>query len=207
MSIDRRDALKAMALAPLAAALTWTDADAERATALVDATDETQQRAPAFFNAREWRTVRVLADDVIPRDERSGSATDARVPEFMDFLLNEASATNQTNMRNGLAWIDTEARTRFGKGYADVTAAHLHAIRYDIAWPARATPAFAAAATWFNSFRDMTAAGFFSSRTGYRDLGYTGGVAIPRWSGSPPALLRHLGVSYDAWDAKYGQAE
>jgi hypothetical protein len=206
VTIDRRDALKAMALAPLAAALTWTEADAERAAAQVEETFE-QQRAPQFFNAREWRVVRVLVDDIIPADTRTGAATEARVPEFMDFLLTEASANNQNSMRNGLAWIDTEARTRFTKAYADCTTAQRHAILDDIAWPARVTPAFASAASWFNSMRDMTASGFFSSRLGYRDLGYTGGVAIPRWTGSPPALLRHLGVSYDQWDAKYGQTE
>ncbi len=206
MTVDRREALKAMALVPLAAAMTWTDAEAERATARVDATPE-PSAAPTFFNAREWRTVRVLVDDILPADGRSGAATSARVPEFMDFLLTEGSATNQSNMRNGLAWIDTEARTRFEKGYADCTTAQRHAILDDIAWPAKAAPAFAAAATWFNSMRDMTASGFFSSRVGYRDLGYAGGVAIPRWSGSPPALLRHLGVSYEQWDAKYSQSE
>jgi gluconate 2-dehydrogenase gamma chain len=205
MTVDRRDALKAMALMPLAAAMTWTDAEAERATAQVEASLE-ESAAPVFFNAREWRTVRVLVDDIIPADARSGAATSAKVPEFMDFLLNEASAGNQTSMRNGLAWIDTEARTRFEKGYADCSTPQRHAILNDIAWPAKADPAFAAAVTWFNSMRDMTASGFFSSRVGYRDLGYTGGVAIPRWSGSPPALLRHLGVSYDKWDAKYSQS-
>ena len=30
--------------------------------------------------------MRVLADLIIPKDERSGSATDAGVPEFMDFM-------------------------------------------------------------------------------------------------------------------------
>src|SRR5438445_8348419 len=38
---------------------------------------------PKFFTPHEWETVRVLVDLVIPRDGRSGSATDAGVPEFM----------------------------------------------------------------------------------------------------------------------------
>jgi gluconate 2-dehydrogenase gamma chain len=207
VTIDRRDALKAMALAPLAAALSFSDTEVAAASAHLETTADGDAPPPEFFNAREWRIVRVLADDVIPRDARSGSATDARVPEYMDFLLNVGSENAKTAMRNGLAWIDTEARTRFEKGYADCTPAQRHAILDDIAWPAKATPAFAAAATWFNSFRDMTASGFFTSRLGNRDLGYTGGVAIPRWTGSPPAVLRHLGVSYDQWDAKYGRPQ
>src|SRR6185503_7880501 len=74
------------------------------------------QKAPRFFNAHEWATVSMLADYVIPRDERSGSATDAKVPEYMDFLLNdkEASANSKIQMRGGLAWLDLQASERFG---------------------------------------------------------------------------------------------
>ena len=35
----------------------------------------------------------MLVDYIIPRDERSGSATDAEVPEFMDFMLDDARRT------------------------------------------------------------------------------------------------------------------
>ena len=42
---------------------------------------------PKFFTAQEWRTVRLLADMVIPKDERSGSATDSGAPEWMDFMM------------------------------------------------------------------------------------------------------------------------
>ena len=62
------------------------------------------QRAPKFFNAHEWATVAMLVDYIIPRDERSGSATDAKVPEYMDFLLAEkdANVNTQIAMHGGL---------------------------------------------------------------------------------------------------------
>ena len=34
----------------------------------------------------------MLVDYIIPRDEKSGSATDAKVPEYMDYLLAEKDA-------------------------------------------------------------------------------------------------------------------
>ncbi|MGH7735225.1 MAG: gluconate 2-dehydrogenase subunit 3 family protein, partial [Gemmatimonadales bacterium] len=37
--------------------------------------------APKFFTPHEWTTVRTLVDIIIPKDERSGTATDAAVPE------------------------------------------------------------------------------------------------------------------------------
>ena len=43
----------------------------------------------------------------------------------------------------------------------------------------------------------MTAAGFFSSAMGWKDLPYIGNMAIPEWKGCPPAALRKLGVSDD----------
>src|SRR3989449_7198071 len=60
------------------------------------------------FTPHEWETVRVLVDLVIPRDERSGSATDAGVPEYMDFMLNDRP-DGQTPMRGGLAWLDNRS--------------------------------------------------------------------------------------------------
>jgi len=204
MTINRRDALKAMAAVPVAAALTWTREEELLAAEHVERIDG-QAYTPEFFNAQEWRTVRVLVDDIIPKDERSGSATDAKVPEFMDFILNQGSQNNRTSMRNGLAWLDQESRKRQSRGYADLVERQRHLILEDIAWPAKAKEEFRANVSWFNSFRDMTASGFFSSRTGYKDLGYTGGTAIARWEGAPQALLQKLGVNYTQWDRKYGR--
>ena len=47
----------------------------------------------------------MLVDLIIPKDERSGSATDAGVPAFMDFMMID-QPRRQTAMRGGLAMID-----------------------------------------------------------------------------------------------------
>jgi hypothetical protein len=165
---------------------------------------DTKQPAPTqprrrFFTQRELRTVRVLANDVIPRDERSGSATDAGVPDFIDYNLSVEETTNETRIawRGGLRWIDTESRRRYGVPYASATAAQRHQILDDIAWPARVRPELRHGAAFFTRFRDMTAAGFFSSAIGYQDLRYMGNTFVPVWNGCPEAALRKLGVSYD----------
>src|SRR5262249_1950316 len=134
--------------------------------------------APAFFSAREWRLVRVLVDDIIPRDARSGSATDAKVPEFMDFIMTDSKLRRKpmtdTELRGGLAWLDREAVQRFGKSYADAPAAQRHALLDDIAYPAKARPELASGVAFFTKIRDFTVAGFFSSAIGYKDLEYKG---------------------------------
>src|SRR5207247_3197757 len=89
--ISRRDALKAFALVSTANVLDFTSPQVERALRSVAALSGNAEQqgtfAPKFFTHHEWQLVRTLADYVIPRDARSGSATDARVPEYMDFLL------------------------------------------------------------------------------------------------------------------------
>jgi hypothetical protein len=50
---------------------------------------------------------------------------------------------------------------------------------------------------FFNSFRDLTATGFWSSKMGVEDLGYLGNTVVPEWKGCPDKQLRKLGVRYD----------
>ena len=66
----------------------------------------------------------------------------------------------------------------------------------DIAWPKRAKPEFAEAATFFNAFRNLTATGYWSSKVGVEDLQYIGNTVVPEWKGCPEPQLKKLGVSY-----------
>lgn len=193
--MTRREALRIMALVPLAGSLGCTLQDIGQAALRVDELSGLPLE-PQFFTPDEWRTVRLLADMVIPADEKSGSATDAQVPEFMDFLLNESSESRQSSFREGLAWLDSEARRRFDVAFADGSESQRRAILDDIAWPARASEDMSDGVAFFNSFRDMAAAGFFSSRIGYADLEFRGNEFVGMWDGCPPAALEKLGVTY-----------
>jgi hypothetical protein len=195
----RRDVVKLLAAAPLAS-FAITALDLERAAAITKETLDTlaergQQYRPKYFTAEDWRTVRILVDLVIPRDERSGSATDAGVPEFMDFVLGDRP-TMRTWMREGLAWLDVECERRYGKPFRDCEPAQRTAMLDDIAWPRRARPEVQAGVRFFNNFRNFTASGFFSSRMGVEDLQYMGNRPMATWNGCPPAALRKLGVRY-----------
>ena len=89
--MERREAVELLSALPFLGALPLTPGAAQRAARFVRElrTAPGQAYAPKFFAAHEWQTVRLLADLVLPRDARSGSATDASVPEFMDFILVE----------------------------------------------------------------------------------------------------------------------
>ena len=159
------------------------------------------QPKPKFFTQRELRTVRVLADDIIPRDERSGSASEAGVVQFIDFNLSvpETSEDTRVAWRGGLRWLDTESKERFGVSYASAKAAQRHQILDDIAFLETVKPELRHGAAFFSRARDMVASGFFSSAIGFKDLQYIGNTFNPNWNGCPPEALAKLGVNYDAW--------
>ena len=204
MEIDRRSLLRALVAAPVAA-LAWTDAEASVAGELAQAAQAAASKGaaftPKFFTAHQWRTVRMLVDIILPRDDRSGSATDAGVPEFMDFMMLDQPA-RQVAMRGGLAWLDAECEQRFDKRFVDCADAQRTAVLDDIAWPSRAVdasgrirPELQHGVAFFNSFRDLTATGYWTSKMGIEDLRYMGNRAV-RWNGCPDEALKKLGVSY-----------
>lgn len=196
--IDRRGVLRLLASAPVAAGFAWTAAEAQEAHHLAQAARSVVQAAgaaytPKFFTAHEWDTVRLLVDIIIPKDERSGSATEAGVPEFMDFIVMD-QPVRQTAMRGGLAWIDRECQLRFDKTFLDCTEQERIAVLEDIAWPHTAKPEFMHGTVFFGSFRDLTANGFWTSRMGVDDLKYIGNTYVAEWTGCPDECLKHLGV-------------
>src|SRR5215218_4724239 len=134
--VTRRAALKVIGSVPIAGALMGGTAFAQQGTPSGAQQPKQTHEAPfppehgqgtppssapkrAFFTAAEWRTVGVLADDIIPGDARSGSATDAGVPAFIDFHLSVPEAGDDTRnaIRGGLAWLNTESRKRFRRNY------------------------------------------------------------------------------------------
>lgn len=203
--MSRRDAVQLLAVLPFAAIMRWPSAEQERVRTFVEdalkSTAEGVAYAPKFFTAAEFRTARVLADMIIPRDERSGNASDAGVPEFMDFMMMDRP-NNQKWMRDGLAWLDAQSNTRFSRPFADATEAQREQILNDIAWPARAPATMSDGVSFFNRFRDLTSSGFWSSRIGVKDLQYKGNLFVSEWDGCPPAALKKLGVNYDKFDRK-----
>lgn len=196
MAMDRRDAVKLLGVAPVATAFRWAPESVREAAALArEALENQTPFKPKFFSAHEWRTVRVLVDLIIPADEQSGSATQAGVPEFIDFMCTDDKGLD-IPVRGGLAWLDTAAREAFGKSFVEGSATDQTGLLDRIAWPKKAKAEDLQGAAFFTSFRDLTASGFYSSRMGVHDLKYIGNTFVPEWKGCPPEALAKLGVRY-----------
>ncbi len=65
-----------------------------------------------FFDEHEMATIAYWSDIIIPKDEVSGSATDAKVPDFIEFMVKDFPE-HQTPMRGGLRWLDLQCLTRY----------------------------------------------------------------------------------------------
>jgi gluconate 2-dehydrogenase gamma chain len=197
--IDRRDAIRAMAMLPIALSWNLSGPQLARAATVFTSTGAAPPYAPKFFTKSEWTTVRMLVDYIIPRDARSGSATDAKVPEYMDFLLSDKDASNNSKvaMRGGLGWLDFESVERFGTTFANSTDPQRRQVLDDIAWPAKAKPEHSHGVEFFNRFRDLTASGFFSSEMGFKDVRFAGNTFNPGWNGCSPDANAKLGVTPD----------
>ena len=198
--ISRRAALRIVSSAPLAAALVWTPAEAQQAhehaaAAREQAAKKAAPFKPKFFTAHEYATVGVLVDLIIPRDERSGSATEAGVPAFMDFMMID-QPQRQIAMRGGLALIDRLSAERLGKRFVALTDAQRRAVLDEIAYTTNPDPGLSHAIAFFSSFRDLTASGFWSPKVGIQDLEYKGNTFVAEWEGCPDAALKKLGVGY-----------
>jgi hypothetical protein len=195
---NRRAMLQLLSAAPVAAGLTWTEAEAQQAHQQAHAAQAAARKTaapfrPKFFTKHEYATVTVLVDLIIPKDERSGSATDAGVPAFMDFMMIDQPG-RQTAMRGGLGWLDRECLSRFDKTFVACSPAERTQVLDDIAWPQKARPGMSHGVAFFNAFRDLTASGFFTSKMGIEDLRYMGNRYVPEWTGCPDDVLKKLGV-------------
>lgn len=198
--INRREMLASIAAGAAALSIPREGIEAAAAHARdhVEAEEQAQQQGqqpPAYvpkqFTPDEYRLVRLLVDYVIPRDTRSGSATQAGVPQFMDFILGEYPS-NRTWMKDGIAWMNAECRRRFGKGFISCSDAQRREVLDAIAYPSRARAQDRPGVEFFTRFRNLTSSGFWTSRTGIADLGYTGNRPVAEWVGTPPNVLAWL---------------
>lgn len=208
--MDRRKYLKTLALGTAGTlsvpALLESCAPAEKAAEnkipvpTIDRTPDELARdnklmSDQFFDEHEMKTIAVLADIIIPRDDRSGSATDAKVPEFIEFIVKDMPY-HQTPMRGGIKWLDLQCMKRYQASFVDCTATQQIEMVDEIAYPEKAKPEMKVGVAFFNKMRDLTACGFFTSEIGIKDLDYQGNRPN-QWDGVPQDVLDQYGLKYD----------
>jgi gluconate 2-dehydrogenase gamma chain len=153
-----------------------------------------------FFNEHELTTITLLADIIIPRDEVSGNASDAKVADFIEFIVKD-KPEHQTPMRGGLRWLDIQSLKRFEKSFAGLNEKQQLEIVNDIAYPQKAKPEHKQGVAFFNLMRNLTMSGFYTSEIGVKDLGYIGNRPN-QWNGVPDDVLKQYNLAYSEKELK-----
>ena len=205
---DRRTTIRwmlaAAATVPLLGHRTWAQPIAAQPAATGYGSDPDLVRAyrpgdvwPLTLSGVQRRTAAVLCNVILPDDGRSPSAESIGVVDFIDEWVS-APYPRQLEDRpivlEGLAWMDAEALLRFEKYFAQLSDAQQHAICDDICLERNAKPKFVRAAAFFARYRDLTVGGFYSTPTGWKDIGYIGNIPLTRFEGPPEDLLQKLGL-------------
>jgi len=197
--MDRRNLLKVLSAMPAAALLPTGAAKAadmpgmaHAANQAASATAPTGPYKPTTFNAHEYKTIELLSDIIVPADERSGSATQAGVPEFIDQSLGFRGGQQLDSIRGGLTWLDMESNRAFSHDFIDASDAEKKQLLDRIAYPKTAAPEDAAGVVFFNAMRNAVLGAFYSSKMGVEDLPYLGNQMLSEWEGCPANVLAKL---------------
>lgn len=212
--MDRRKSIKALMIGTVGAGVfveACTSADKKNIASSADAAlaDRMQEekaylakieKEPKFFTEHEMATITVLGDIIIPKDEVSGSASEAKVPEFIEFIVKDMPS-HQTPLRGGLRWLDLHCYKLYEKAFVNLTAAQQLSVVDSIAYPNKAPKELAQGVAFFNSMRDLVTTGFYTTEMGVKDLGYVGN-APNQWNGVPDDVLKQYNMAYTEKELK-----
>lgn len=152
---------------------------------------------PLTLNETQRQNAAALCDVIIPADAKGPNASSVRVHEFIDEWISAPYPGHEGDRKvivDGLAWLDTEAQKRFKADFVNLVLRQKHAICDDICYVANAKPEFRSAAQFFRRYRDLTAGGYYTTPEGMKDIGYVGNVALEKFEGPPPEVLKKLGL-------------
>lgn len=215
--MDRRKSIKALAIGSISAGMLVeacknpdkkSDADVKKDASPMNTLDRAVEEkgrdeklmADKFFTEHEMATIAILSDIIIPKDEVSGSATDAKVPDFIEFIVKDMPQ-HQTPMRGGLRWLDIQCMKQYEKAFKDCDEKQRIAMVDQIAYPKKAKPELGQGVAFFSLMRNLTATGFYTSEIGVKDLGYVGNRPN-KWNGVPDDVLKQYGQTYTEKDLK-----
>ena len=153
-----------------------------------------------FFTPDEFATITVLADIIIPKDEVSGNASDAKVADFIEYIVKD-EPDYQTPLRGGLRWLDIHCLNTYQKAFKDCSAQQQIEAVDQIAYPAKAKPEMSYGVQFFNLMRNLTATGFYSTQIGWNDIGYVGNRPN-QWNGVPEDVQKQYNVAYTEKELK-----
>jgi hypothetical protein len=136
-----------------------------------------------FFTAEQHDALAALTETIIPADSHSPGAREANVGYYADLVVANSARPVQETWTRGLAAFDTEARRRYGSGFAKLSAEQRHEV---VVFAARnETHPQGELENFFVTAKLMTIQGYYTSPIGiHRDIQYKGNTALPNYYGA-----------------------
>jgi hypothetical protein len=179
--VTRRTALKTFGTGVGAVALLpWLSDEGLIAFARIQQTNAAPH--PKVFSAPQFEALEALVEAIIPADDRSPGAKQARVADYIDLLLSESEPERSLRWVGGLAELDAEAVARFMTPFVHLTAEQVDAILQDISRNERAprTPL----EEFFVMSKQATIFGYYTSEIGiHQELRYQGNKFLQQFVG------------------------
>ncbi len=143
---------------------------------------------PKALTAHEYATLERLSDLIIPADEHSPGALEAKAAAFIDFLCG-ASEEMRDIYTGGLMWLDEAMAHRYGgKTFLEAAPAQQTAMLDLIAYRRNASPELNPGIQFFSFCRRMVADAYYTTPIGYKDVGYMGNTGMAQFSVPQEAL-------------------
>lgn len=153
---------------------------------------------PLTLNPQQRQLAAALSDLIIPEDGHSPSASAVGVVDFIDEWISAPypqQRADRAAVLSGLTWIDGEAQRRFERPFGRLQEVEQRAICDPICDVSRASAHLQQPAQFFALYRNLTAAGFYTTLAGRKDLKYIGNAPLTHFDGPPVELLKKLGLA------------
>ena len=145
--------------------------------AVADAKKSGGPYQPKFFQPREYKSLTILADLIVPADSTSKGALDAGAPEFIDLLCsqNEQLGVIYTG---GLGWIEAEMERRYSRGFAEAGNEQRIELLNLIAYRKNKSPQLSPGILFFVWARKMVVDAYYTHPVGIAQVGYVGNTGM-----------------------------
>jgi len=127
---------------------------------------------PQFFKPEEFQTVELLAEMIIPTDDKPG-AKEAQVANYIDFVVFAASENKpelQRDWTSGLALLDHLSQERYHRSFREVPATDRERLLTEMSLPEHDPKASHPGFAFYRLVKEMTVEGFYTSRVGLIDV-------------------------------------
>ncbi len=151
---------------------------------------------PLTLGAAQRRTVATLSDTILPAEGEFPAASKLGVVEFIDEWISAPypqMSADREQILEGLTSLEEEAQRRFKKPFTDLTARQIASICDDLA-SVQAKQGFERPTAFFQRFKQLVAAGYYTTPQGMKDIGYVGNVPLAKYEGPPKEVLERIGV-------------